>query len=44
VDRIRVDYHEGQAARHRGVLEALVAHHEAEAEKHRTHRHEGDAA
>jgi hypothetical protein len=39
-----VDYHEGQAARHRGVLEALVAHHEAEAEKHRTHRHEGDAA
>jgi hypothetical protein len=25
-------YHEGQAARHRGVLEGLVAYHEAEAE------------
>jgi hypothetical protein len=37
-------FHEGQAARHRGVLEALVAYHEAEAEKHRTHQHEGDAA
>ena len=38
------EYHEGQAARHRGVLGALVAHHEAEAEKYREHRHEGDAA
>lgn len=39
-----LDYHEGQAARHRGVLEALVAYHEAEAIKYRRHRHEGDAA
>jgi hypothetical protein len=38
----RNKYHRGQAERHRGVLEALVAYHEAEAEKH--HRHEGDAA
>ena len=37
-------FHEGQAARHKGVLEALVAYHEAEAAKHRNHRHEGDAA
>jgi hypothetical protein len=25
------EYHQGQAARHRGVLEALIAHHEGEA-------------
>jgi hypothetical protein len=26
-------YHEGQVVRHRGVLESLIAHHEAEASK-----------
>jgi hypothetical protein len=25
------EYHQGQAARHRGVLEQLIAHHEAQA-------------
>ncbi len=39
-----VDYHEGQAARLRHTLGELVARHEAEAEKCRTHLHEGDAA
>ena len=29
----RVEYHRGQAARLRAVLEGLVEHHEAEAEK-----------
>ena len=27
------EYHQGQAARHRGVLEALIARHEAAAER-----------
>jgi hypothetical protein len=27
------EYHQGQAARHRAVLEALIARHEAEAER-----------
>lgn len=27
------EYHQGQAARHRAVLEALIARHEAEAAK-----------
>jgi hypothetical protein len=27
------EYHQGQAARHRGVLEQLIARHEAEAER-----------
>lgn len=27
------EYHQGQAARHRGVLEELIARHEAEAER-----------
>lgn len=38
-----VDYHEGQAARHRGVLEALVSFHEAQAEKYRDHQRKGAA-
>jgi hypothetical protein len=29
------EYHQGQAARHRTVLESLVSHHEAEAERYR---------
>jgi hypothetical protein len=29
------EYHQGQAARHRGVLEALIARHEEQAEKYR---------
>jgi hypothetical protein len=28
------EYHQGQAARHRAVLEALIARHEAEAERY----------
>ena len=27
------EYHQGQAERHRDVLESLIAHHEAEAER-----------
>lgn len=27
------EYHQGQAVRHRGVLESLIARHEAEAER-----------
>jgi hypothetical protein len=27
------EYHQGQATRHRGVLESLIAHHEEQAEK-----------
>jgi hypothetical protein len=37
-------FHEGQAARHRGVLEGLVAYHEAEAEKYRNHDTKENAA
>ncbi len=40
----RLTYHEGQAARLSGALGALVAHHEAEAEKHRDQLTKGDAA
>ena len=29
------EYHEGQAARHRAVLEDLIARHQAEAERYR---------
>ena len=29
------EYHQGQAVRHRTVLESLVSHHEAEAERYR---------
>ena len=29
------EYHQGQAARHRAVLEALIASHEEQAEKYR---------
>ena len=31
----RCEYHQGQAVRHRTVLESLVSHHEAEAERYR---------
>lgn len=37
-------FHEGQATRHRGVLKALVAFHEAEAEKYRNHDTKENAA
>ena len=30
------EYHQGQAARHRGVLEELIAGHEQQAERYRT--------
>jgi hypothetical protein len=40
----RLAYHERQAARLRHALGDLVARHEAEAEKCRSHRQEGDAA
>ena len=40
----RLTYHEGQAARLSGALGALVAYHEAEAEKCRSQLTKGDAA
>jgi len=36
-------FHEGQAARHRAVLESLIAGHEAEAQKY-GHNHEEDSS
>ncbi len=39
-----VNYHQDQARRHRCVLEALVAHHKAEAEKYMDHDKKEDAA
>ena len=39
----RLEYHEGQARRLSSTLEALVAYHEAEAEKYRKRREEMSA-
>jgi hypothetical protein len=33
------EYHQGQAARHRVTLEALIGHYEAQAEKYRENGH-----
>jgi hypothetical protein len=39
----RLHYHEGQARRLSNTLEALVAYHEAEAEKYRNGHHEEES-
>jgi len=38
------EYHRLAVARHRAVLESLIAHHEAQAEKLQANRPKGDAA